>query len=75
MLLTDMPERIALDKICDPGSNRWTRSTSFMEAFTSCALLSAQFTRSVVQLIKTRMDKIADEWRVAAVSKGFHRLK
>lgn len=39
-VLTDLAEKAALDVIFDCSIDLWTSLTSFMDAFTSCALAS-----------------------------------
>lgn len=69
-VLTDMAGKDGLDEVSARSIDWWTRSTSFMDAFTSRALASSQFMRPVAQLIKKRMDDTADDWCWATTAEG-----
>lgn len=60
-ILTSMSEKEALEKIFGCSTDRWTQSTSFMDAFAICALASSEFACAIARIIKTRTDETANE--------------
>lgn len=64
-------KRGALGEVFDCSIVYWTQSTTFMNAFIRCAMVSSRFTRQVAQYFKNRMDETAYEWRSMAKAEGF----
>lgn len=70
-----MAEKHTLEEIVGRIIDQWTQSTSFINAFSSRAPESSQFTRSVAQFIKTCMEEIADKRRLNAKRKEYQQRK
>lgn len=70
-----MIDEKVLEEIFGNSIDCWTQLTSFIEIFTSIALVSSQFTRLVALFIKTRTDETAYDLRSTAEAKDFHQRK
>lgn len=53
-VVTEMAHRRTLDHIFDRSMEKWTKYSTFMDAFTSCALASSRFVRPIAKFIRAK---------------------
>lgn len=63
-ILRAKAENGKMGEVFDRSINRWSQSTTLMDAFARRALNSPRFTGPVTNFVESHMDKNAEEWRL-----------
>lgn len=73
--LASKAQKGPLDEARDPSIERWTQSTSFVDAFSLRALASLHYTRPVANYVKSHMEKSAGNGANRWMPKPYYHLK